>query len=355
MKKIIQVTPSISKGDATSNDLLALKDALDSYGIQNAYYADVIQENAKDLGVKSFFEYKNKEDDIVIFHFSIMSRFTEYFKNYKGKKWVIYHNVTPHTFFEEYDDVMVDICKGSIQNISSLKDTVDLCIADSEFNKENLIEMGYKCPIEVLPILIRFSDYDKEANEEIIKKYRGDGYTNILFTGRVAPNKKQEDIIESFYYYKKNINEKSRLFIVGGYGKEDKYYKRLKRYVEEIGIEDVIFTGHIPFADILGYYRASDIFLCLSEHEGFCVPLVEAMYFGIPIIAYDSTAIKETLGGSGLLLEDKNPKKVAEAIDIIEKDKDLREKIIENEKERLEYFSYDNISKKFLDILVKYK
>ena len=121
--------------------------------------------------------------------------------------------------------------------------------------------------------------------------------------------------------------------------------KHLKKYVEKLGVEDVIFTGHIPFADILAYYRVADVFLCLSEHEGFCVPLVEAMYFDVPIIAYDACAVKE----------DKDPKTVAEAINLVVSNQELRETILENQRERLKDFSYNKVKQQFIEIINKYR
>ena len=142
---------------------------------------------------------------------------------------------------------------------------------------------------------------------------------------------------------------------LASYAKIDKYgfieAPYFKAYKDELGLEDVIFTGHIPFDQILAIYKTASIFVCMSEHEGFCVPLVEAMYFGIPIIAFDSTAVGETLGGSGLLLKDKDPKAVAEAIDLIMTDDELRQKLIAGEKERLKYFDNDRIKAQLIDLL----
>lgn len=115
-----------------------------------------------------------------------------------------------------------------------------------------------------------------------MEHYKDDGYTNFIFVGRVAPNKKQEDVIRAFYCYKKYCNPKSRLFIVGSYNGMERYYHRLRRYVGALELDNVVFTGHIPFAQILAYYHLADLFLCMSDHEGFCVPLVEAMYFNLP-------------------------------------------------------------------------
>lgn len=207
--------------------------------------------------------------------------------------------------------------------------------------------------MEVLPILIAFDDYKKEPDKKIIKAY-DDDWVNVVFTGRVAPNKCPEDIIAAFYYYKKNIQPKSRLFLVGRYDGMPAYKTQLDVYVKQLGLEDVYFTGHVKFDEILAYYHIADVFVCLSEHEGFCVPLVEAMYFGVPIIAYDSTAIGDTLGGSGLLLQDKSPAIVGEAIRLVAENKELRDRLVMGQKERLKDFAHDKIKKNFLEIMQKF-
>ena len=171
--------------------------------------------------------------------------------------------------------------------------------------------------------------------------------TNIVFTGRIAPNKKQEDVIKAFYCYKKYYDSSARLFLVGSYKEDDEYYQKLKEYVWRLGVKDVYFTGHIKFNQILAYYKIADVFLCMSEHEGFCVPLVEAMFFDVPIIAYNSTAIPSTLGGSGILLDDKNPIIAAKMIDILVNDAELRQKVLKNQRERLEDFKYEKIKEQF--------
>ena len=348
---INQILPTFSYGDAIGNDVLALKKVLSELNEESYIYAENIDSRLS-KEAKDYTKYK--DGDVVIFHASIGSNVQEVFTKAKAKKWMVYHNITPYNFFVGYSPLYTRECRKGIGEIKNLKDVPDLCICDSNFNKQDLINMGYTCPIEVLPILIKFEDFEKEPNQEVIDKY-SDGYTNIVFTGRVAPNKKHEDLIASFYEYKKYINPKSRLILVGSYGEEDLYMKHLKKYVEKLGIEDVIFTGHIPFADILAYYRVADVFLCLSEHEGFCVPLVEAMYFDVPIIAYDACAVGETLGGSGLLLKEKDPKTVAEAINLVVSNQELRETILENQRERLKDFSYNKVKQQFIEIINKYR
>ena len=351
--RIIQLLPTMAYGDAVGNDTIAIGEALKEAGYETAIYAENIDKRLPKKLVLPIEKYKEKQDDLVIFHLSIYSKMNELVKKLNSKVVIIYHNVTPPEFFEEYSSEAKALCQKGLKGVEDLKDVPELVIADSEFNKQDLIRMGYKCPIEVVPIVIAFDDYRKKPDQKLIEKYENDGWTNILFTGRIAPNKKQEDVIKAFYYYKNYYNPKSRLFIVGSYAPTDLYYNKLVKYVEELGIDDVIFPGHIPFAQILSYYNLADVFVCMSEHEGFCVPLVEAMFFDVPIVAYDSTAIGETLGGSALLLDDKNALVVAGAIDKVVQDQGINEQIIVNQRERLRDFDRTRVKNMMIDVLKK--
>lgn len=349
--RVIQMLPTLAYGDAIGNDTLTLGATLEDGGYETKIYSGYIDPKIHDPLVAPAEDYDCHIDDVIIYHLSTGTEMNYTLSFYNCKKIIMYHNVTPSKFFANYDRYMADICDQGLRAAKYLATQADYCLADSQFNRNDLISMGYKCPIEVLPILIAFDDYKKEPDTKVIEKYSDDGWTNIIFTGRVAPNKKHEDIIAAFAYYKKYINPKSRLILVGNHLMTPGYYPKLQRYMDVIGVEDVIFTGHIRFDEILAYYKIADIFLCLSEHEGFCVPLVEAMCFDVPVIAYNSTAIKETLGGSGLLLEDKDPAVVAEAINYILSHEDVRNRIIQGQRTRLQYFSHERIKKRFLSIL----
>ena len=165
-------------------------------------------------------------------------------------------------------------------------------------------------------------------------------YVNFIFVGRIAPNKKQEDVIRAFSCYQRFCNPKSRLILVGSWSGAESYYRRLCRYTAALQAENVLFTGHIPFPDILAYYHVADLFLCMSEHEGFCVPLVEAMYFGVPILAYRACAVPDTLGDSGILLDKKDPVEAAMVADRILTDTSLRRELVARQRRRQQDFSY---------------
>ncbi len=350
--RIVQILSTVSYGDAVGNDAIAIYHLLKKKGFRTAIYAEGID---KRLHKDKFIHYINrlkkiKKDDVIIYHLSTGTRLNYILNNYRCRKILIYHNITPPEFFSPYSMMYYNLTFKGYEGMQYLSGQIDYCLADSAYNKNDLICAGYQCPIDVRPILIPFHDYEHAPDQNTIDLYQDD-WTNIIFVGRIAPNKKHEDVIRIFCYYKRYINPKSRLILVGSYNGMEKYYQELIGYAEALHLQDVIFTGHIPFESILAYYRIADIFLCMSAHEGFCVPLVEAMYFNVPIIAFGSTAIPYTLGGSGILVDDKDPVLIAKIIDRIVSDQNLRTAIIAKQKIRLNDFSYEKVSNRFLDMI----
>ena len=339
--KILQTLPSLRRGDAVGNDAMAINRALLKMGYDAELYALDIQASCQ-REARPYQKMKLRKEDILLYHNAAGSKLTDDFAETPCRKIMIYHNITPPQFFRGYSIHGETMTKEGLEQTRRIADKVEYCLAVSEFNKQDLRRMGYTCPIDVRPILIPFSDYEQEPSKKILKRYEGDGYTNILFVGRIAPNKKYEDLIRVFYYYKR-INPKSRLILVGNPLGFERYDESLKQYAKELGLDDIIFTGGVPFQEILAYYHLADAFLCMSEHEGFCVPLVEAMFFHVPIFAYDSTAIPSTLGGSGVLLEEKNPIFVAKVMQRVLEDERLKEQVVKGQQERLEDFSYERI------------
>ena len=353
--KIIQLLPTMSFGDAIGNDTLAIRDFILEQGYETGIYAEGIDPR---LPTGTALPYDKmpalKRDDILIYHASTGSALNTKLKSMGGRKVVIYHNITPPHFFEHYSSTATSLTLQGYREIRSLAESVAYCIADSAYNRKDLIRMGFTCPIDVCPILIPFEDYQKKPDEETLRKYQGDGWTNLLFVGRIAPNKCQQDVIRAFYAYQKLYNPKSRLFLVGSSGGMEKYENQLRDYVKLLGIEDkVIFPGHIKFSAILAYYHMADAFVCMSEHEGFCVPIVEAMHFRKPIVAYASSAIPETMGAGGLLLDSKDPLMAAEAINRVIADSHLRSHILTRQEEELKRFQYDAVKTKFIECLNK--
>lgn len=347
--KINQIVPSLSFGDAVSSDVIAIRDTLQKKGYESDIYAKLIHpkviKQAKQLSL-----YHGNPSGILIYHFAVAGRdVTDFVKNLPDRKILLYHNITPAEYFYNYDDVLYDLCSRGRKELAGLSKYFETGLGDSTFNCMELEKLGFKCT-STLPILIDFKKYEV-FDEELDSKLKQNGKKKIIFVGRIAPNKKQEDVIKTFYFYCKYINKSSTLYLIGR--KEiAPYVKQLEELVKTLGLsENVIFTGVLGDNELNTYYRNADVFLCMSEHEGFCVPLVESMYFNLPIVAYNSSAISETLGNSGILLKKKDYVFSAELLNVLIEDSLFRESVIENQRKRLNDFSKNKIESKLIEVI----
>ena len=352
--KIIQILPTINYGDAVSNDALNIYNFLKEKGYNTLIYAENIDKRLKGKVKKIEKLKKVDKRDIIIYHKSTGTKITFELERFKCKKVIKYHNITPEKYLKKYNKFLSNLVKYGREGLKYASKYMDYALSDSTYNKIELDELGYK-NAEVIPILIPFEDYKKTPDNKIIEKYN-DGKKNILFVGRIVPNKAQEDIIKSFYYYKKYIDNNSRLIFVGSDNGFENYSGLLKKLVKELHIEnDVLFTGHIKFEEILAFYKIASLFLCMSEHEGFCVPLVESMFFKVPILAYNSSAIKDTLGNSGIVVNKKDYFLISELMDLILSDDSFKERIIKNQSKRLEDFKNEKIENQLIKFIEKIK
>ncbi len=351
MKRIVQIVGHYAYGDAIGNHVSTIDRELKKRDIDSHVYCVTIDKRRKGQA-QELCQYNAKEDDVILYHLSTGNELNSRVAEFPGKLLLNYHNVTPPEFFSKYDSILENFCAQGYRDVDYLKDKVSAVVADSKYNRQELEKMGYACPMASIPIFMDFSDYDQTPNPKVMKKY-SDGKKNILFVGRIAPNKKQEDVIRAFYYYTKYFEPNSRLILAGSYNGLEKYYLELKTYTKNLGLNNVVFTGHTSFADILAYYRTADLLLCQSEHEGFCVPLVEAMYFGVPIVAFDSSAIAETLGCAGVLLKEKDPAFTAAVIDRILSDKTVIEQIQQLQAEELRRFDHETVAQAYMKFLLE--
>ena len=200
--KIIQMLPSLAFGDAVSNDALAIREVLSRMGYETRIYAENIQYKLQGQARAYRRMERTRKSDVVLYHHSIGADMAFDFEKLSCRKVMIYHNITPPEFFDGYDNRSKRLMVYGQATTKCLADKVDYCLADSEYNKQELRAMGYTCPIDVRPVFIPLLDYEKKPSKKILDRYADDGYTNILFVGRISPNKKQEDIIRAFYYYK---------------------------------------------------------------------------------------------------------------------------------------------------------
>lgn len=337
--------PSLSPDDAIGNEVLEIQGILRSWGYESNIYAADIHPKLSNIA-KNYNDYKkiSSPENILIFHFAIGSYVSRFAETLPDKKIIIYHNITPPHFFNGFSDTLYQLVSSGRAELTGFLNTAKLALGDSEFNRMELEDLGFK-NTGILPIPIDFKKYELQPDQNIINKY-GDKYINLIFVGRIAPNKKQEDVIRIFDYFNKFVEPQSRLFLVGSHNGMETYHRHLKELIKNLNLTNVYITGHVGFNELLAYYKLADVFVSMSEHEGFCVPLLESMFFDIPIIAYNSTAIPYTLGESGVLVNKKNFEEIAEMIYLIVIDKKLRDKIIKKQRIQLEQFGKSEIEER---------
>jgi len=352
MIRIDQLTAGFAEGDAISGIATELQKLFRIWGYASEIYAIPQFTSPRMRGLcKDYREYHHfgGPRDVTIFHFSIGGELIEFFRRLKCRKVLVYHNITPPEYYAAVDPDAAKRLQEGYARLESLRECVDLALTGSEFNKSGLVAAGYR-NVQVLPPLIDFESLDAEPDPEVVQKYP-DNFVNLLFVGRVVPNKKFEDLIKIFYFYQKTVNPRSRLFLVGSYAGTGRYYSYLRGLVAELDLRDVIFTGHVDFRELLAYYRLADAFLCMSEHEGFCIPLLEAMHFQVPVIAYRSSAVPETLGGASIVVNEKQPELIAEMIYELLTRRHFRKKIIQRQNRRLAEFALETVSQRLRECL----
>lgn len=328
--QIHQFLTSFSYGDAIGNEAVEIRDYLRSRGIESEIFALFYHPRYADR-IINYREYDRYADpgNVAIFHFSIGSPVTRKFLSVPDKKVIIYHNITPYHFFLDYHRILAKDCfKGRIE-LRKIRDRVDLALGDSKYNEKELQEAGF-ARTGVLPLVMNFEKFDRPL-VPVIQQLFGDGKTNLLYVGRIIPNKKVEDVLKVYHCYKRWFNPGSRLIIVGESRGFERYQTALNRFIADLEIKDVFFTGHIPDEELISYFKLADIYLHMSEHEGFCAPVPEAFYLEKPVIAHDAGAVRETMGGGGMLVNRKSFLQIAGLIDQVVNREPLRKKIIDHQ------------------------
>lgn len=345
-----QFTCNLTHGDAISNDVLEIQKTLRRWGCHSEIYGQHVDQKMTKY-FHHYETYKGNSKNIFLFHASIGCALFDYIKKLPDKKILIYHNITPPSYFDGYNNVLSSLLLQGQTHIRAIRPYIDLAIGDSEFNTRELIEYGYK-NTTTLPIYVDFKKFEKTNNYHLLSKLRKHDTKNVLFVGRFSPNKCQHDIIKAFYMYKNYFEPKSRLILIGSHDGLELYMAQLQKLVSLLHLDDsVLFPGHVSLDDLVTYYRTAHLFLSMSEHEGFMVPLLESFYLNVPVLAYKAGAVPETLGSAGMTFEKKDYEKVAQSMDALIRDESLRNTVLQKQQARLEYFSEKRVEEKLQKII----
>jgi glycosyltransferase involved in cell wall biosynthesis len=346
----------LSVGDAVTNHIVEIDRRLRAWGLDTAIYgADITAAPASAVRPDSdYVPFLDNTDDLLIYHYSAYCENEALYRRSRNRKVLVYHNVTPAEFFRPYDAVYETLCRQGRAELGELI-ACELAVGASDYNRRELVAIG--CPAEqtaVLPYFLGVDDFQHHPrNEAFFRKFRSRGLTNILFVGKVAPNKAFEDLIKVFAAYHRHVNPASRLLLVGA-----RFLPRYDRYLDALAqqlevSEAVVYTDRLRLPELRACYEAADLFLCASRHEGCCVPLLEAMYFRVPILARAETAVPETLGGGGVLFNELDYPALAEIMDIMVRDRTLRQRIIHTQDARLADYAPARVEAQLRAILAR--
>jgi glycosyltransferase involved in cell wall biosynthesis len=248
-------------------------------------------------------------------------------------KMIDYHNITPGSLFGNWVPWATEEAETGFAQLKMLTAASTFCFADSAFNAEDLSAAGVPDRRTlVVPPLFDPLTLRKRADPELMKQRRAErakGGADWLFVGRVTPSKAQHDLIKALAFYRNTYDPDARLHLVGT-SMGDEYPRALERFARRIGIgEAVRLTGSVSDEELAAYYATSDVFVCASEHEGFCIPILEAMNFGLPVVAYAAGAVPETAGTGALVVDDKSPFSLATSVNVVLEDAALRERLVQ--------------------------
>jgi glycosyltransferase involved in cell wall biosynthesis len=337
--RVHQMTATLVAGDAISNHIFEIDRRLRAWGLTTAIYAENIEPRlaSRCQPDRDYEPFLNQADDLLIYHYSIYSANLELYRRSRHRKIVIYHNITPPEYFAGFDPKLEALCRLGRAALPRLAGC-DLALADSEFNRRELIAAAAIAEgrSDVLPIFLNIENLAAaERNVSLGEHLTADGWTNLLYVGRIAPNKRCEDLIKLLYAYRRHVNPRARLWLVGDTS-VTAYVRFLRSLIDQLGLgEAVVLTGRVSAGDLRTYYEAATVFVYASQHEGFGVPLVESMYFGVPVLAYHAAAVPETLGDSGVLFKQWRYPEIVEVLHILATDECVRAQVIAGQRRRL--------------------
>ncbi len=351
--RVDQVIPSLASRDAIGVHTLAIADALRGAGLMSEiYYGDCspdLLKVARPIGALG----RASKDRWLLYQSSIGSPVFDAFAARPEPKLVNYHNITPADLLQSWEPgVGYEVGLGREQ-LGRIASQCHLGIADSAFNEGELIDAGFKSTA-VASLLIDMT-VRTDADPARLRRLRGakaDGGPDFLFVGKVSPHKAPHDLVKMLAVYRRLYHPQARLHLVGS-ALGRRYGPALDAFVADLGLTDAVsVVGSVRPEELEAYYRAADVFVCASDHEGFCVPIVEAMAHDLPVVAYAAAAVPETVGEAGLLLASKDPLEFAAAVHRVMDDEQLRRLFSRAAAGRVEMFSLARARTRFVELVV---
>jgi L-malate glycosyltransferase len=348
---INQWVPAAHRGDAIGDSARRVRDLARALGHESEIYAMTIDDDLAGE-IRPFHDPAARRGDLTIFHYALVSPMTAAFASLSGGRILQYHNVTPAAFFAPYDPALFRLAALGRTELATLVGHVELALGDSDYNRRELETLGF-APTGVFPIAVDTSRVTRRTERPALERMMDDELVNFLFVGRIAPNKRIEDHIRLAEHYKRYVDAYYRFIFVGRYDVVPGYYAAIRAQMAEFRLlnDRFVFTGPVPDEELAVYYRHAAVYISLSEHEGFCVPLLEAMAADVPVLAYAAAAVPDTLGGAGVQFAPKNLEYAAELLGALTFDDDLRARVIAGQRRRLADFGDARITRDLATVI----
>ena len=348
-----QWIPAAHRGDAVGDNARRLRDLCRRWGHEAEIYALTIDDDMSD-DVRPWQHPEARRGDVTILHYAVPSPMTGALATLPGARVLQYHNVTPASFFAPFDSGIAEMAAAGRREVTTLVGRVDLALGVSEYNRQELEDFGFE-QTGVLPLAVDLARLRLARPVPSLERTLRDGLANILFVGRIAPNKKIEDHIRLAEHFKRYVDTQYRFIFVGREDAVPHYYATVRALIAEYKMlpERFCFTGAVPDDELAAYYRHAHAYVSLSEHEGFCAPLVEAMAMDVPVLAYAAAAVPETLGGAGVAFAPKDLEYAAEWLGALVYDEPLRRDVIAGQRRRLEHFTGERVELALKQVLSK--
>lgn len=349
VRAIHQFAPTCCKGDGITNGMFFTRDLLREMGFKSDIYCELILDSLDD----EVFPLKqlvldDANVDVLFVHHSLGYANSAWLDSIKAQKILVYHNITPPEFLP--DNGLIDLSVLGRQQLFAWSGKYRGAIGDSAFNCLELIVANYS-NIKEIPLLV-----DLERAKSIAPSHSDDeewySTINLLFIGRICENKNQLKLIQLLILLKHSFDLPVRLTLAGGLT-SPAYLEKIQTVIHDNNLEkDVHLLGKVSDASLVNLYRQADVYISLSEHEGFGMPLIEAMLYDLPVLASATSAIPTTLGTGGVLLSpDSTLSEIANQINMVLTQPAYRRKIIDAQRKNLERFSRQKIKQQLRDYL----
>lgn len=350
MHAIHQILAGFSDNDAISNEALFLRDLFRSWGCHSEIYcAPRHTDPRRRRQIRDIEAFPEDPETVAFLHLSIGTPTNRRFAALRNPKVILYHNITPPEFFTGINPALrKDLAEGRRQ-LRELAGTADVNLAVSAFNAGELEAMGY-ANVKVFPLAMDFDRVTGAIDPNIGRRFKDEIFT-VLFVGRCAPNKKLEKILNVMHHLQHGPLPQSRFLHVGSHAGTEIYYTLLLAHAHDLRLQNTHFLGSIDQPSLNACYRRADVFLCMSEHEGFCAPLLEAMAHDVPVAALARAAVPETLGHSGILFREDDPVTIAETLFELARRPDLQHAVIARQRQRLDTFRKRDLSAELRTLL----